>query len=155
MRHRKAGRKLGRNSAHRKAMFRNMATSLLWHERIKTTDAKAKELRRLVERLITLGKRVTPEQLEAANGDERKALEARRLHALRIARKTVQDREVLTKLFSEVGPRFVDRKGGYTRIIKLGVRAGDDAPLSIIELVDAKFDADEEDSVDEASADET
>jgi len=136
-------------------MFRNMATSLLWHERIKTTDAKAKELRRLVERLITLGKRVTPEQIEAASGDERKALEARRLHAVRMARKTVQDREVLTKLFSDVGPRFMDRNGGYTRIIKLGVRAGDDAPLSIIELVDGQFDEDDEDAEDEASADET
>ncbi len=137
MRHRKSGRKLGRNASHRKAMFRNMATSLLWHERIKTTDAKAKELRRVVERLITLGKRVTPEMIEAADESERAALEARRLHAIRQARKTVQDREVLTKLFSEVAPRYVERQGGYTRIVKLGQRPGDNAPLSLIELVDA------------------
>jgi large subunit ribosomal protein L17 len=139
MRHRKAGRKLGRNSAHRKAMYRNMATSLLRHERIQTTDAKAKELRRVVERLITLGKRVSPDAIEAASGDEKDALLARRLHAIRQARLWVTDREVLTKLFSEVGPRYADRNGGYTRIVKLGARPGDNAPVSIIELVDAEL----------------
>ncbi len=102
MRHRKTGRKFGRSATHRKAMFRNMATSLLEHERITTTDTKAKELRKVVERLITLGKRVTPAEIEAADGDDRKALEARRLHALRQARLWVADRDVLTKLFSDV-----------------------------------------------------
>jgi large subunit ribosomal protein L17 len=137
MRHRKTGRKFGRSPSHRKAMFRNMATSLLEHERITTTDTKAKELRKVVERLITLGKRVTPAEIEAADGDDRKALEARRLHALRQARLWVADRDVLTKLFSDVAPRFVERQGGYTRILKLGHRPGDNAPLSIIELVEA------------------
>ncbi len=137
MRHRKTGRKFGRSATHRKAMFRNMATSLLEHERITTTDTKAKEPRKVVERLITLGKRVTPAEIEAADGDDRKALEARRLHALRQARLWVADRDVLTKLFSDVAPRFVERQGGYTRILKLGHRPGDNAPLSIIELVEA------------------
>jgi len=87
-------------------MYRNMATSLLRHERIKTTDAKAKELRKVVERLITLGKRVDPDAIEAAEGDRRDALLAQRLHAIRLARKWVTDREMLTKLFSELGPRY-------------------------------------------------
>jgi len=119
-------------------MFRNMATSLLEHERITTTDAKAKELRKVVDRLITLGKRVTPDEIEAAESDEaRKDLEAKRLHAVRQARRWVADRDVLTKLFSDVAPRFVERNGGYTRILKLGHRPGDNAPLSMIELVEA------------------
>ncbi len=138
MRHRKSGRKFGRTSPHRRAMFRNMATSLLEHERITTTDAKAKELRKVVDRLITLGKRVTPDEIEAAESDEaRKDLEAKRLHAVRQARRWVADRDVLTKLFSDVAPRFVERNGGYTRILKLGHRPGDNAPLSMIELVEA------------------
>ena len=150
MRHRKAGRRLGRTSAHRKAMYRNMATSLLRHERIKTTDAKAKELRKLVERLITLGKRVDPAEIEAAEGDRHAELLAQRLHAIRLARRWVADREILTKLFSEIGPRYAARAGGYTRIIKLGARAGDNAPLSIIELVDAQLasQSDDDESVD-------
>jgi large subunit ribosomal protein L17 len=153
MRHRKAGRKLSRNSSHRKAMFRNMATSLLLHERIQTTDAKAKELRKVVDRLITLGKRVTPEEIEAAEGEAKRLLEAKRLHAVRRARRWVADRDVLTKLFTEVAPRYTERNGGYTRIIKLGARPGDNAPVSIIELVDAQLashSGDEEIAVDEA-----
>ena len=156
MRHRKSGRKLGRNSAHRQAMFRNMATSLLDHERITTTDAKAKELRKVVERLITLGKRVTPDAIEAAESDEaRRDLLAKRLHAVRLARRWVEDRDVLTKLFSDVAPRFVDRNGGYTRILKLGHRPGDNAPLSIIELVEGAASAEAgtaEESVEAAAA---
>ncbi len=116
MRHLKAGRQLGRNSSHRKAMFRNMVVSLLNHESITTTDAKAKELRRHVEKIITLGKRGT--------------LEARRR-----ARIVVDDKEALRKLFSTLAERFKERPGGYTRIIKLGVRPGDNAPLSQIQLV--------------------
>ncbi len=153
MRHRKAGRKLSRNSSHRKAMFRNMATSLLLHERIQTTDAKAKELRKVVDRLITLGKRVTPDEIEAADGEAKRELEAKRLHAVRRARRWVEDREVLNKLFTEVAPRYTERNGGYTRIIKLGARPGDNAPVSIIELVDAQLashSADEESAADEA-----
>ncbi len=136
MRHRKSGRRLGRNSSHRKAMYRNMATSLLEHGRIQTTDAKAKELRKVVEKLITLGKRVTPSAIEAASGDEQRNLKAKRLHAVRQARKWVMDRDVLTTLFSDYSERYQDRPGGYTRITKIGRRPGDNAPMSIIELVE-------------------
>lgn len=116
MRHLKKGRKLGRNSSHRKALWRNMVTSLFRHERIETTDAKAKELRRFAEKLITLGKR----------GD---------LHARRLAFRMIRDDEILTKLFSDLGERYRDRPGGYTRITKLGIRRGDAAPISVIELL--------------------
>jgi large subunit ribosomal protein L17 len=122
MRHNKSGRKLGRNSGHRNAMLRNMVTSLIEHGRITTTDSRAKELRKLVDRMITLGKR----------GD---------LHARRQASQVIRTREVLAKLFDQVGPRFKDRPGGYTRIIKLGNRLGDNAPQSIIELVEEEFTA--------------
>ena len=136
MRHRKSGRKLGRNSSHRKAMYRNMATSLLEHGRIQTTDAKAKELRKVVERLITLSKRVPPSAIEAADGDDQRALRARRVHAVRQARKVVADRDVLQTLFGVYSERYQDRPGGYTRITKIGRRPGDNAPMSIIELVE-------------------
>jgi large subunit ribosomal protein L17 len=136
MRHRKSGRQLGRNSAHRKAMYRNMATSLLEHGRIKTTDAKAKELRKVVERLITLSKRITPTAIEEAGEAEAKALRAQRVHAVRQARKVVKDRTVLQLLFSEYSERYQDRPGGYTRITKIGRRNGDNAPMSLIELVE-------------------
>ncbi|MBW2185081.1 MAG: 50S ribosomal protein L17 [Desulfuromonadales bacterium C00003068] len=117
MRHNKSGRRLGRNSSHRKAMLRNMVTSLLDHERITTTDARAKEVRKVAEKLITLGKR----------GD---------LHARRQALSVVFDKKVVAKLFDRLAPRFQDRPGGYTRIIKVGNRLGDNAPVSIIELVE-------------------
>lgn len=116
MRHQKTGRQLGRNSSHRKAMFRNMVVSLLEHESIKTTDAKAKELRKYAERLITLAKK----------GD---------LQARRRARIMVNDKDVLNKLFDTLAARYKDRPGGYTRIVKLGLRPGDNAPLSVIQLV--------------------
>ena len=117
MRHRKSGRKLGRNSSHRKAMFRNMATSLLRHETIKTTLPKAKELRRVVEPLITLAK-----EDGVANR--------------RLAFNRLRDKEVVGKLFKDVGPRFKDRPGGYLRILKIGPRPGDAAPMAIVQLVD-------------------
>jgi len=117
MRHRKKGRKLSRTAAHRRATLRNMATSLFRHERIETTTAKAKELRPFAERLITLAKR----------GD---------LHARRLAAQKIPDREVLGKLFGEIGPRFAERPGGYTRIMKLGTRRGDAAEMALIELVE-------------------
>jgi large subunit ribosomal protein L17 len=120
MRHRKSGRKLGRNTSHRKAMLRNMVTSLFQHEKITTTDARAKELRKLAEKLITLAKR----------GD---------LHARRQAMEVVRDRQTTAKLFERIAPRYVERPGGYTRIIKLGHRAGDNAAMSIIELVEEEF----------------
>jgi large subunit ribosomal protein L17 len=116
MRHLKAGRQLSRNSSHRWALMRNLITALLREEKIQTTNPKAKELRRWVERVITLGKR----------GD---------LHARRQAAAIVQDKAVVKKLFDAIGPRFKDRPGGYTRIIKLGIRHGDAAQMALIELV--------------------
>lgn len=117
MRHRKKGRHLSRTPSHRKATLRNMATALFRHERIETTTAKAKELRPYAERLVTLAKR----------GD---------IHARRQAARKISDREVLGKLFDEIGPRFADRPGGYTRVLKLGFRKGDAADMALIELVD-------------------
>ncbi len=117
MRHRNKGRTLSRTASHKKATMRNMATSLFRHERIETTTAKAKELRPFAERLITLGKR----------GD---------LHARRLAGRLIADRQVLGKLFDDIGPRFSERPGGYTRILKLGNRRGDAAEMALIELVE-------------------
>ena len=117
MRHRVKAGVLGRSASHRLAMYRNMVTSLLEQERIETTGAKAKGVRQLAERMITLGKR----------GD---------LHARRTALRTVRSKEVTAKLFDELADRYKDRTGGYTRIIKLGNRNGDAAPVSVIELVD-------------------
>ncbi|MDO9558387.1 MAG: 50S ribosomal protein L17 [Syntrophales bacterium] len=117
MRHGKAGSKLGRTSSHRKAMLRNMVTSFLKYEKVKTTDVKAKELKKVAEKMITLGKR----------GD---------LHARRQALAFVRDPEVVGKLFSELSERYRQRTGGYTRIIKMGYRTGDNAPLSSIEFID-------------------
>lgn len=119
MRHLKKGRKLGRTPAHRKALFANLATSLFEHEIIETTDAKAKDLRSVAEKLITLAKR----------GD---------LHARRQAFRTVRNQTILSKLFDELGPRFQERAGGYTRVLKSRVRVGDCASLSVIELMDRK-----------------
>ncbi len=116
MRHRKAGVKLNRTSSHRKAMFRNMVTSLLKHEKIKTTDVKAKALRSWIDHIITLAKR----------GD---------LHARRQALAIVREKKVVHKLFAEAAAKFGERQGGYTRITKLGIRKGDAAPISIIELI--------------------
>ncbi|EFU68264.1 MAG: 50S ribosomal protein L17 [Aggregatibacter segnis] len=117
MRHRKSGRQLNRNSSHRQAMFRNMASSLIGHEIIKTTLPKAKELRRVVEPLITLAKVDS-----VANR--------------RLAFARTRNIETVAKLFNELGPRFAQRAGGYTRILKCGFRAGDNAPMAYIELVD-------------------
>lgn len=116
MRHRKASLKLNRTTSHRNAMFRNMVTSLFKHERIRTTDAKAKELRRWADQIITLAKR----------GD---------LHARRQALSIVREKGVVHKLFAEVNERFGNSAGGYTRVVKLGRRAGDAAPISLVELV--------------------
>ena len=117
MRHQKSGRKLNRNSSHRKAMFRNMAQSLIEHEIIKTTVPKAKELRRVAEPLITLAKEDS-------------------VAHRRLAFDRLRDREVVTKLFNELGPRYAERPGGYLRILKCGHRAGDSAPMAYVELVD-------------------
>ena len=117
MRHRQSGRKLNRNSSHRKAMFSNMAADLMRHEVISTTLPKAKELRRVAEPLITMAKSDT-------------------VHKRRLAFARLGDREVVTKLFNELGPRYQNRPGGYLRILKTGFRAGDKAPMALVELVD-------------------
>ena len=117
MRHRNSGRKLNRSSSHRKAMFRNMATALLKHEQIKTTLPKAKELRPVVERMITLGKRGSR-------------------HSRRQALSFLQDEAIVRKLFDGLAERYEDRAGGYTRVLKAGFRYGDSAPMAYIELVD-------------------
>ncbi len=135
MRHRNTGRQLSRNSSHRKAMLRNMAASLLHHEAIKTTVPKAKELRRVAEPLITLGKTDS-----VANR--------------RLAFSRLRDKDVVKKLFEELGPRYQERPGGYLRILKCGYRAGDNAPMAFVELVDRpELAADEtEDATEEAAA---
>lgn len=117
MRHKASGRKLNRNSSHRKAMFRNMAASLVQHELIKTTVPKAKELRRVAEPLITMAKNDS-------------------VSRRRVAFSRLRDRAAVTKLFNELGPRYKARAGGYLRIIKCGYRAGDSAPMAYVELVD-------------------
>ncbi|MBI5040472.1 MAG: 50S ribosomal protein L17 [Gammaproteobacteria bacterium] len=117
MRHRNTGRQLSRNSSHRAAMMRNMAASLLNHEVIKTTVPKAKELRRVAEPLITLAKTDT-------------------VHKRRLAFARLRDRDVVTKLFNELGPRYKERPGGYMRILKMGFRPGDNAPMALVELGD-------------------
>jgi len=140
MRHRKSGRQLNRNSSHRNAMFRNMIVSLLKHEQIKTTVAKAKELRMLVEPVITLGK-------EPTLANKRRAFAK------------LRDRDIVAKLFDEIGERMKERPGGYTRILKCGNRPGDNAPMAYIQLVDfdleahaALFEDDEDDELEEDAA---
>ena len=135
MRHRNSGRKLNRSSSHRRAMFRNMATALLKHEQIKTTLPKAKELRPVVERMITLGKRGS-------------------LHSRRQALSFLQDEAIVRKLFDSLAERYEDRAGGYTRVLKAGFRYGDSAPMAYIELVDRDEDAKGLDSGPDMSLDE-
>jgi large subunit ribosomal protein L17 len=127
MRHRVAGRKLQRTSAHRAAMFRNMAAALIKHEQITTTTAKAKELRPYVEKLVTLAKK---------GG----------LSNRRLAHARLMDEAQLVKLFDVIGPRYADRNGGYTRVIKAGIRSSDAAPIAIIEFIDRDVDAKGQDS---------
>ena len=122
MRHRKSGRKLNRTSSHRKAMFKNMAASLFEHELIKTTVPKAKELRSVAEKLITLGKVDS-----VANR--------------RLAFSRLRNKEIVNKLFTELGPRYQERPGGYLRILKCGFRSGDNAPMAFVELVDRPIKA--------------
>ena len=136
MRHRKSGRKLNRNSPHRKAMFSNMVASLIMHGRIETTVAKAKELRGIADRTITWGVKVSdiigkdPKKLEQTD-------RMRIVHAKRMARRVLKDKDALTTLFDEVGPRYDNRPGGYTRILKTRNRRGDAAPMAFIELVES------------------
>ncbi|MBN1335578.1 MAG: 50S ribosomal protein L17 [Deltaproteobacteria bacterium] len=135
MRHLKAHRKLGMDSTERMSMFRNMVTSLMIHEKIRTTEPRAKELRRIADRLITLGKRVPPSTLVTLSGDDLAAAKAQRVHAIRQVRRWVHDKAALEKVFNEYAERYKDRPGGYTRLFKIGVRPGDNAPMSVIELV--------------------
>jgi large subunit ribosomal protein L17 len=134
MRHQRAGLHLSRTSAHRKALFSNLVASLFTYERIRTTDAKAKQTRRLAERTITWARRlgdVLTKSPEKRNEEER----ARVVHAVRMARRVVRDRGAVVKLFEEIGPRYLGRHGGYTRIVKIGQRPGDAAPMSLLELI--------------------
>ena len=134
MRHRKAGVHLSRTSAHRQALFSNLVAALFYNERIRTTDAKAKETRRLAERTITWARRVG--DILGKKADRRTTDEsARVVHAVRMARRVVRDRGAVLKLFDELAPRYAGRHGGYTRIVKLSQRPGDAAPMSLLELV--------------------
>jgi large subunit ribosomal protein L17 len=134
MRHRNHGRKLGRTSSHRDALFANLVTSLFTHGRIETTEAKAKELRRFAD--ATIGWGIAVHDL-VAKGDKASAAEkVKVVHARRMARKTVKTREAMERLFKEIGPHFAQRKGGYTRVLKSRIRQGDAAPMALVELVD-------------------
>jgi large subunit ribosomal protein L17 len=134
MRHRKAGVHLSRTAAHRKALFSNLVAALFTNERIRTTDAKAKATRRIAERTITWARRVS--DVLTKKQDRRTTEEsARVVHAVRMARRVVRDRGAVLKLFDEIAPRFEGRRGGYTRIVKLGQRPGDAAPMSLLELI--------------------
>ena len=159
MRHRKSGRKFNRNSSHRRAMFRNMAANLMLHEKIETTEAKAKELRRVVERLITRAARLGDDltaDVSSLGDDEKARVMARRIHAQRtvaqflpkLGTKTnsdgsVEEVDLIHKLFHEIAPRYLPRikankGGGYTRIVKMLSRKGDNAPMALIELIEAE-----------------
>ena len=129
MRHLKSGRRLNRTSAHRKAMFANMACALIKHEQIKTTLPKAKELRPVVERLVTRARN--------SSGS---------LHARRLLLSEIKDSKMVAKLFDVLGPRYADRQGGYIRVLKAGMRYGDNAPMAVIEFIDRDEDAKGQDS---------
>ncbi len=129
MRHRVAHRKLGRLTEHRIALLRNQAQMLLWHERIETTVPKAKELRPFVERLITIAKRGLAEDAESG----------RALHARRLVRRDLADREIATKLFDTIAPRYASRPGGYTRLLRTGYRRGDSAEVAQVELIGSEY----------------
>ncbi len=134
MRHKRAGLHLSRTAAHRKALFSNMVSALLTYERIRTTAVKAKEIRRLAERAITWARRLGPiltKKPEKRTDEER----ARVVHAMRMALRVVRDRDAVLKLFEEIGPRFLARHGGYTRIMKIAQRPGDAAPMALLELI--------------------
>lgn len=145
MRHKRAGLHLSRPAAHRKALFSNMVAALLTYERIRTTTVKAKEIRRLAERAITVARRLGPILTKKADKrtDEEKA---RVVHAMRLTLRAVRDRDAVLKLFEEIAPRFLARHGGYTRIMKVGQRPGDAAPMSILELIPDENAAKEKES---------
>jgi large subunit ribosomal protein L17 len=134
MRHKRAGLHLSRTAAHRKALFSNMVAALLTYERIRTTEVKAKEIRRLGERAITLARRlgvILTKKPDKRTDEER----ARVVHAMRMALRVVRDRDAVLKLFEEIGPRYLSRHGGYTRLMKVAQRPGDAAPMALLELI--------------------
>src|SRR5512136_1200944 len=134
MRHKRAGLHLSRTAAHRKALFSNMVAALLTYERIRTTLVKAKEIRRLTERTITWARRlgaILTKKPEKRTNEEK----ARVVHAMRMALRVVRDRDAVLKLFDEIGPRFLARHGGYTRLVKVADRPGDAAPMALLELI--------------------
>jgi len=134
MRHLRAGVHLSRTAAHRKALFANLVAALFTHDRIRTTDAKAKATRRIAERTITWARRLG--EVLSKRPEKRTPEESGRVvHAVRLARRVVRDRSAVVRLFDEIAPRFLDRPGGYTRIVKLGTRPGDAAPMSLLELI--------------------
>ena len=138
MRHRKAGRKFGMDASQRKAMLKNMVTSLMVHGHIRTTTARAKELRGLAERMITLGKKAPSEEaLSSLNGDALRSARADRVSAIRRAKRWVNNDDAIGKIFGEYAERFRARPGGYTRVVKVGLRAGDKADMAVISLVGA------------------
>lgn len=153
MRHMKAGRKLGRNSSHRKALYRNLVTSLMLYGSIRTTEAKAKEVKKIADKMITLGKRVPPSSMLSLDGAELAKAKAARVHAIRLARRYVIDRQALEKVFNEYAERYQGRDGGYTRVLRAGFRPGDSANMSVLQLVPAIGDMPvEEPVVDDAGA---
>jgi len=138
MRHRKSGRKFGMDSTERGAMLSNMVTSLMLHGQIRTTLAKAKELRRFAEQIITLGKNApTPAQIEGLAGDEKQKAAARRVHLIRRSILVLEDEAAVAKVFGEYAERFRTRPGGYTRVVKAGNRPGDRSNMAVIQLVEA------------------
>jgi len=140
MRHKRAGLHLSRTAAHRKALFSNMVAALLTYERIRTTAVKAKEIRRLAERTITWARRlgaILTKKPEKRTAEEK----ARVVHAMRMALRVVRDRDAVLKLFEEIAPRFLARHGGYTRIMKVGQRPGDAAPMALLELIPSEGEA--------------
>ncbi len=141
MRHLSSGRSFGIASDHRKALFNNMVTSLMLHGRIQTTEAKAKELCKLADRVITFSKKVPHAGLASLEGEELRVAKARRVHAIRLARQHITNRDLLEVIFSEYSDRYAARPGGYTRIVKLGRRAGDNAPMALVELVTEPYPA--------------
>jgi len=134
MRHQKSGRRLNRNAPHRKAMFSNMVASLIKHGRIETTEAKAKELRRFAEPVITWAVSVAPLEMQG-RAKQSAADKAKIVHAIRMARRVVKDDEAIDKLFHEIAPGYLSRAGGYTRVLKTRNRVGDAAPMAFVELM--------------------
>lgn len=152
MRHLKSGNKLGMAPTRRTSVMRNMVTALMVNGRVRTTEARAKELRRVAEKVITLSRRVPHHTLSTLEGEALRLAKAKRVHAIRQARLWIDDRDVLAKVFSEYSDRYEQRPGGYTRIYKLGRRPGDQASMALIELVTEPYPPVAEAAADDAPA---